>query len=117
MSEYDPSCELCRAEGITEWFYEDEICWCALCRHCHVPMVVLKRHTEHPTLPEAIHLLCTLWKVANQYFGMNPQDDWGNLNWWLDPTPRKNKGHVHYHARGRLTREQALCASKSAQAV
>ena len=43
---YEHSCELCRAEQITPWLYEDALCWVALCDTCYVPMMVFKPHRE-----------------------------------------------------------------------
>lgn len=37
-------CDLCVAEKITPWYYEDERVWVADCIYCWVPMVVLKEH-------------------------------------------------------------------------
>ena len=36
-------CELCEAARITQWFYEDDLCWIAECEICAVPMVVWQR--------------------------------------------------------------------------
>ena len=41
-------CELCDAARLTEWFYEDDVCWVAECESCDVPMVVWKRHDPEP---------------------------------------------------------------------
>lgn len=41
-------CELCAAERITEWFYEDDECWIAECEQCYVPMVVWNDTTRIP---------------------------------------------------------------------
>ncbi len=42
------SCELCEAARMTEWFYEDDVCWIAECEQCYVPMVVWKTHDPSP---------------------------------------------------------------------
>ena len=42
------ACELCEAARLTEWFYEDEMCWIAECEQCYVPMVVWKHHDAEP---------------------------------------------------------------------
>ena len=44
----EPACELCAADRVTEWFYEDDECWIAECEACYVPMVVWKRHDPNP---------------------------------------------------------------------
>lgn len=50
-------CDLCRAEHITEWIYEDKICWVAYCSfHRDTPMVVLRRHSPQPTEAEMEHI-------------------------------------------------------------
>src|SRR6476660_8201836 len=41
-------CDLCEAARLTEWFYEDEVCWIAECEQCYVPMVVWKQHDPSP---------------------------------------------------------------------
>jgi len=52
-----PSCPLCREEKLTEWLYEDEICWVAYCKtHPNKILIVLKRHTAYPTQKELTHL-------------------------------------------------------------
>jgi len=50
-------CELCRAEHLTEWKHEDNICWVARCKtHPNQWLIVLKRHTAYPTQEELSHL-------------------------------------------------------------
>lgn len=49
-------CPLCRAEKLTRWYYEDDICWVADCVTCKVPMIVLKRHATIPVKEELVHL-------------------------------------------------------------
>ncbi|MBJ7261836.1 MAG: hypothetical protein JHD17_07975, partial [Acidimicrobiia bacterium] len=48
MREIDPNCELCEEARITEWFYEDDDCWIAMCEICAVPMVVWRNHSNSP---------------------------------------------------------------------
>jgi len=38
-------CDLCLAEKLTKWYYEDDICWIADCKSCKIPMLVFKQHT------------------------------------------------------------------------
>ena len=38
------SCPLCRAERITTWYHEDDVCWIADCEICATPMVVWRWH-------------------------------------------------------------------------
>ena len=62
-----PGCELCKLGGGVDHgekvFYEDSVCVVVLCRTCHVPMAVLKRHTSTATCREAIHLVRALQKL------------------------------------------------------
>lgn len=40
----NPKCDLCRAEPLTRWHYEDDQVWVADCVTCQVPMIVWKGH-------------------------------------------------------------------------
>ena len=52
---FDDTCLLCRKEKLTKWFYEDSVCWVAICITCGRPMVVLDHHGE-PTEAELEHI-------------------------------------------------------------
>ena len=55
--EYDSNCPLCRAEHLTPWIWEDEVCWICYCAtHTETPMIVLKRHSAEPTPEEMEHI-------------------------------------------------------------
>lgn len=86
-------CELCVAERITPWFFEDDTCWIALCEQCDVPMVVWKRHDPNP--PEQIRVVLhkRLREVVDQHFGFDP---------WFDTNMRTVPTHYHVHARPRV---------------
>ena len=75
-------CELCKAEKITEWLYEDEVCWIAKCKTCNGWMIVLRHHGE-PTEGELQHLQ----KVSKRFF---PDKKWRGFR-------RVIKDHWHEH--------------------
>lgn len=90
--EHDPSCELCRAERLTEWFYEDDECWIAECEQCDVPMVVWKRHDPNPPEEIRVVLLARLSDVVIRFYGYEH---------WVDERLRTIPTHWHAHARPR----------------
>jgi len=61
----DESCELCEAARLTEWFYEDDLCWVAECEQCYVPMVVWKRHDPLPPAAIRESMLAVLGTVVD----------------------------------------------------
>lgn len=75
-------CPLCRADKITPWIYEDEVCWIAKCKTCGGDMIVLWHHGE-PTLKELDHLK----KVSQKIF---PDKKWRGYR-------RMIKDHWHEH--------------------
>lgn len=83
-------CELCEAARLTEWFYEDDMCWIAECEACCVPMIVWKSHD--PTPPEDVraHLHQRLLDVAMGVFDYEA---------YVDDNMRNIPGHYHAHAR------------------
>jgi hypothetical protein len=40
---YD-ECLLCRAERLTDWYFEDDDCWVTDCLLCRTPMIVWRPH-------------------------------------------------------------------------
>ena len=81
-------CELCKAEPITKWFYEDETVWVALCRTCNVPMIVLRRHGEATErelgyMEGVAHVLFLQGKTG-----------------WIRKEQRKILDHAHWHLEG-----------------
>ena len=48
-------CPLCQAEKLSEWFFEDEVCYICTCITCHRIMVVYRYHGE-PTHQELDHI-------------------------------------------------------------
>jgi hypothetical protein len=94
---------LCEAARISEWFYEDDLCWIAECEACNVPMVVWKRHDPDPSEGIRVELLNRLRLVVDQFF----EDEV-----WIDDRLRSIPGHYHAHARsvggfGRQLRRRA----------
>src|SRR5580704_6560211 len=87
----DPECELCEAARMTEWFYEDEVCWVADCEVCSVPMVVWRRHGTEPPEAEIEHMRTQLSAVATKLFGAD--------GYKLDEVMRQIPDHYHAHAR------------------
>jgi hypothetical protein len=82
-------CMLCRAERITPWYHEDEVCWIAQCEICEVPMVVWRPHGVAPPSGEREHMLAQLRDVARREIGA----------FWLDDHMRNIPDHWHAHAR------------------
>jgi hypothetical protein len=85
-------CELCRAERVTEWFHEDELCWVAECEQCYVPMAVWKNHDPNPAEEVRIELHARLRDVVDAHYG---------FEYWLDDNMRSIPTHYHVHARPR----------------
>ena len=86
------ACELCAAERITPWYYEDEICWVAECEICETPMVVWRQHGIDVPPAELQHMHERLREVAVAHFGAIYIDD------FMRNIPD------HYHAHGRPER-------------
>lgn len=58
-------CELCRAEKLTEWKYEDDVVFVCRCvSHPDKWLIVLKRHTSQPTQEEMEYMR----KIAERFF-------------------------------------------------
>lgn len=91
MTERKDSCELCQAQKLTTWHYEDEHIWIADCIICGVPMVVLKRHAAKPSEFEDELMERKLVEIADREVGP------GKYN--VDKWPRRIPDHIHYHAR------------------
>ena len=90
----DPDCELCQAHRMTEWYYEDDLCWVAECEACCVPMVVWKKHDPNP--PEEVRavLRARLTSVATPLLQ-------SEVEVWVDENMRTIPAHYHAHARPR----------------
>lgn len=73
-------CPLCKHERLTKHFYEDEICWVALCKsHPDKKIAVLNRHTREPTLEEERYVR----EVMERLFpGIKLRDPKSILNHW-----------------------------------
>jgi hypothetical protein len=82
-------CQLCSAERVTSWHFEDDRCWVADCLICATPMIVWRTHgLPDPELER--ELLERLAEVAAARY---PQ------GYWIDGERRRIPGHWHAHAR------------------
>ena len=91
-------CELCEAARLTDWFFEDDLCWVAECESCSVPMVVWKKHDPDPPEEVRVVLRRVLSRVVEEHLGWgSPGDDW-----WFDDRLRSIPTHYHAHARRRF---------------
>ena len=88
----DTECELCEAAPLTEWFFEDDLCWIAECEMCAVPMVVWRDHAADPPAAIRDQLLARLSDVVDEHFGYEA---------WIDDNMRSIPDHYHAHARPR----------------
>jgi spore maturation protein CgeB len=75
---------------MTEWFYEDEVCWVAECEACCVPMVVWKQHDPAPPDEVRVVLHARLAAVMAEHF----VEDYR-----VDDHLRTIPDHYHAHAR------------------
>src|SRR6266545_5960910 len=66
-------CDLCRADRITPWYHEDDICWIAECEICAVPMVAWRFHGIEPPPEHLAHMHDRLRDVAATRFGEIPE--------------------------------------------
>ena len=82
-------CDLCRAERMTPWYHEDEICWVAECDVCETPMVVWRWHGVTPPDDHLRHMQERLRAVAAERVG----------EFWVDGHMRNIPDHFHAHAR------------------
>ena len=83
-------CPLCKLEKVTYWYFENDTLVVLDCKTCHLPQVVLKRHTMEPTIEEKQEMIEKLTKIANSLYGKN--------NWRVREYQRKIKNHIHFHA-------------------
>lgn len=86
---HDPDCLLCKAERISTWYHEDDVCWIADCLVCLTPMVVWRGHGTEPPMAEREHMLVELDRVTTEVIGP----------WWLDDDMRTIPDHFHMHGR------------------
>jgi hypothetical protein len=85
-------CELCEAARLTEWYFEDDLCWVAECEVCFVPMIVWKQHDAMPSEDIKRQLHQRLLAVVDSLFDYGP---------YIDDNMRNIPDHYHAHARGR----------------
>ena len=89
MGEARSGCQLCDAEQVTPWHFQDDDCWVADCMVCATPMIVWRIHG----LPDArveSELLARLEAVAATRY---PD------GYWIDGERRRIPDHWHAHAR------------------
>lgn len=91
--DHDPDCLLCKAEKVTTWHHEDDICWIADCFQCATPMVVWKGHGTEPPAEQREHMLEQLGIVAMRLFGES------HGGFWVDGEMRSIPNHFHAHGR------------------
>jgi hypothetical protein len=87
------SCELCEAARMTEWFYEDDLCWIAECEQCYVPMVVWKQHDASP--PDDVR------GAMHELLGAVVRSSYRFDGYYIDDNMRSIPTHYHAHARPR----------------
>jgi hypothetical protein len=90
---FDPDCELCEAARLSDWFFEDDLCWVAECESCNVPMVVWKAHDPSP--PEEVRV------VLFDRLGAVVQAHYEAVDFYIDDRLRSIPTHYHAHARPR----------------
>ncbi|CAB4945262.1 unannotated protein [freshwater metagenome] len=83
-------CDLCEAARLTEWFYEDDVCWIAECEICAVPMVVWRVHSTSPASETLSHMHAKLADVVETHF---------TFEHFVDDNMRNIPDHYHAHAR------------------
>jgi hypothetical protein len=87
------SCELCEANPLTRWWFEDRLCWVAECESCGVPMVVWREHGSVPPPADVVAMIERLTSVAEEAFV--------NEEFFVDRRMRQIPDHFHAHARRR----------------
>lgn len=85
-------CELCEAARLTDWFYEDDVCWVAECESCDVPMVVWRVHDPSPPEEVKAVLHARLAEVVAEHY---------TDEHYVDDRLRTIPSHYHAHARPR----------------
>ena len=85
-------CELCEANRLTPWYYEDDECWIAECELCAVPMVVWRKHEANPDDFVKSRLWERLAIVVTEHYGFDH---------YIDDNMRSIPDHYHAHARPR----------------
>lgn len=90
VAEPTADCPLCRAERLTPWYLDDELCWVAECTICTVPMVVLRGHHRDPGPEVKAELHARLASVVGDHF---------TFDHYVDDDMRQIPDHYHAHAR------------------
>jgi hypothetical protein len=81
---------------MTQWYFEDDVCWIAECEFCSVPMVVWKSHDASPPDDVKADLHQKLSAVVDEHF------DWSARGFYIDDNMRNIPDHYHAHARPRF---------------
>lgn len=79
-------CDLCVLEKRTDWYFESDKLVVCNCMTCHIPMVLLRRHTMAPTQEEIdeINLVCdNLYGKALYTFRTNQRRIPDHLHWHI----------------------------------
>ena len=82
-------CQLCAAEHLTPWYFEDDRCWVTDCIVCGTPMIVWRPHGLPDDALERA-LLERLETIAAERY---PE------GFWIAGERRKIPDHWHAHAR------------------
>src|SRR3954465_15174092 len=86
----DTECLLCKAEHITPWYLDDDMCWIAECTICTLPMVVWREHDPNPSPEVKAELPSRLAGVVDEHW---------LFEHWVDDEMRRIPNHYHAHAR------------------
>jgi hypothetical protein len=84
------ACLLCKAERITPWYLDDELCWIAECTICVLPMVVWRSHDPDPPPDVKAELHARLAWIVGEHF---------TFEHYVDDDMRRIPDHYHAHAR------------------
>lgn len=90
------NCELCRlVKGniITKKYYSNFLITVVDCKTCHVPMVVLNRHSLNPNNIELAKMITKSVEIGNEEFGEE--------KYVIDREQRCIKEHLHWHVRSK----------------
>ncbi|MCK4358985.1 MAG: hypothetical protein KAW92_09625 [Candidatus Cloacimonetes bacterium] len=90
MKKKKKECELCKAEKLTHWYYEDDLIWIADCKTCKCPMTVLRKHHKTFTNEEKFYIIDKIMEL----FGRTAYK-------YIDWNMKTIKNHAHCHLRGK----------------
>jgi len=81
------SCDLCKREVCTTFYYEDDDFWIVECKTCKVPMIVLKYHRVFSMEEEEVEMK----RIVRQLFN--------NYTYNIDSDMKSIPEHKHWHLR------------------